>query len=129
MSAITIQVPDELAGLLLKHEAELPEILERAVRTLEGEAPVFDAGQYESSTEILEFLAELPSAEEILKLKASERLQKRASALLEKNRNEGLSEAEECEMDCYERIQHVVGLAKVRAAAKLGLGSATSRHA
>ena len=121
MSAITLEVPDELAGLLAKYEAQLPGILERAIRSLETGGSSFDPEKYDGSAEIFEFLAGLPAPEEILKLRASDRLQLRLSMLLEKNRNEGLTPPEEEEMDHYERLQHLLGIAKIRAMGKLGL--------
>jgi len=40
MSAITLQLPDDLAGLLSKYQDRLPEILEEGIRTREyGGAP------------------------------------------------------------------------------------------
>ena len=128
MSAITLEVPDDVASLLVEHEAQLPEILERVIRSLAEGEPAFHPGKYEGSGEIFEFLASLPTPEEILQLKASDKLAERSSELLEKSRNEGLSPAEEEEMDHYETLQHLVGMAKIRATAKLGVGS-VQRHA
>ena len=124
MSAITLHFPDDLAGLLLKYEALLPEIVERELRTLEKGPSTFDPAKYQGTEEIFEFLTGFPEAEDVLKLKASDRLQQRISHLLEKNRNEGLIPEEDEEMDYYEKVQHFAAMAKIRAAAKLGLGSA-----
>jgi hypothetical protein len=44
--------------------------------------------------------------------------------LLEKNRNEGLTPKEEEELDHYEKVDHFVAPAKIKAAVKLGHGSA-----
>ena len=61
----------------------------------------------------------LPSAEEIIKLRPSDRLQKRIDALLKKNRTEGLRPEEEREWAQYEYLEHLVRLAKANAALKL----------
>jgi hypothetical protein len=83
--------------------------------------------RYDGGPEISEFLAGLPGPEEILKFKASDRLQSRVRALLEKNREEALTPQEQEEWEHYERIEHLVRTAKIKAATKLGLGSA--KHA
>lgn len=128
MSAITFQVSDDLASQLLKYEGRVPEILERGIRNLEEE----DDGRTrqaknDATQEILAFLANLPAPEEILRLEASQRLQQRVRELLEKNRDHGLTSHEEAELDHYERVEHLVRLAKIKAAGKLALGSA--KHA
>ncbi len=58
---------------------------------------------------------ELPSPEEILALRPSDALQSRVQTLLEKNREEGLSPAEEQEWQQYEYLEHLVRMAKARA--------------
>ena len=68
---------------------------------------------------LLELLAKLPSPEEVLALRASPALQHRVSALLEKNRTVGLSPAEEDEWQRYQYVEHLVQLAKAKAALKL----------
>jgi hypothetical protein len=124
MSAITLQLPDDLAGLLAKYEDQLPEILEQGLWTREHRTPPFDPKKYGELAEIIEFLAGLPAPEKILELEASEPLQRRSNDLLEKNRNKQLTPQEEEELNHFEFIEHLVRIAKVRAAVKLGLGSA-----
>ena len=67
MSAITLQLPDELAERLRKHEERLPEILELGLRELDADPQ----SGFEGTTEVLEFLAVLPNPEDILKLRPS----------------------------------------------------------
>ena len=55
----------------------------------------------------LEFLARLPTPEEIIALRPSQTLQARISALLEKNRTEGLTLAEEQEWEQYQYLEHL----------------------
>lgn len=67
----------------------------------------------------MEILAALPTPEEILALRPAAALQARISILLEKNRNEGLTPREEQEWEQYQYLEHLVRLAKAKAAAKL----------
>ena len=117
MSAITLQVPDELAERLRKHEERLPEILERGLRELNAEAQ----GGFEGAADVLEFLAGLPSEEEILNLKPSERLQRRVQELLEKSRAGKLTPQENEGWEHYQFLEHLVRMAKTKACVKLGI--------
>ncbi len=67
-------------------------------------------------------LAGLPSPEEVLALHPSAHLAERTSALLEKNRNERLSDAEKNEWDEIMRVEHLVRIAKAKAHMKLNVG-------
>jgi hypothetical protein len=116
MSAITVKLSDELAARLRYHEARLPEILELGLREVNAEGQ----GRFEGAAEVLEFLASLPSPEEILKLKASPRLEGRVQELLEKNGLSGLSPDEEREWEHYQFLEHLVRLAKANARLRLG---------
>ncbi|MEM7343409.1 MAG: hypothetical protein AAF485_04145 [Chloroflexota bacterium] len=64
-------------------------------------------------------MAGLPSPEEIIALRLSETLQKRITDLLDKNREQGLSTAEELEWQHYEYLEHLVRLAKANSHLKL----------
>lgn len=116
MSAITLQVPDELAERLRNHEDRLPEILELGLRQLHAEAQQ----GFEGAAEVLEFLAGLPSPEDILQLRPSERLAHRLTQLLEKNRSGKLDSHEEEEWENYQFLEHLVRMAKAQACLKLG---------
>jgi hypothetical protein len=63
-------------------------------------------------------LASLPTPEEILALRPGEQLQRRIERLLEKNREEGLTAAEEREWQHYQYLEHLVRIAKARALLK-----------
>ena len=117
MSAITLELPDHLVERIRKHEERLPEILELGLREFHAEMP----GGFEGATEVLEFLAGLPSPQEILGLKPSERLRAEVLALLEKSRTARLSEEEEQRWERYEFLEHLVRIAKSKAALKLGI--------
>jgi len=68
---------------------------------------------------VLEFLAKLPSPEEIITLRPSPTLQAQIDALLEKNRTEGLTPAEEQAWEQYQYLERLVRMAKARAYLKL----------
>jgi hypothetical protein len=112
---LTLQVPDELADRLRSHEEDLPQILEMGLRELSAG----DETGFKGIGEILETLAGLPTPEEVLALKASPTLQRRVNALLEKNREQGLTAEEEREWARYEYMEHLVRMAKAQAKAKL----------
>jgi hypothetical protein len=84
---IALNVSEDLAAQLRPIQDQLPRILELGLRELNAAA---QAG-FEGAAEVLETLAGLPTPEEILALRPSEALQARINALLEKNRNEGLT--------------------------------------
>jgi hypothetical protein len=95
---ITLNVPDELATRIRPIENQLTRILEMGLREWHA------SGQpgFEGATEVFETLAELPTPEEILALRPSAALQARIDALLEKNRNEGLTPTEKQEWEQYQ---------------------------
>jgi len=112
---ITLDIPEELAARLRPVEDQLSRILELGLREFSATArPGFDG-----IAAVVEILAALPTPEEILALRPSDVLQARMSALLEKNRTEGLSPAEEHEWARYEYLERVVHMAKAKAALKL----------
>src|SRR5258707_522488 len=114
MAAITLKLPDDLAERLRNYEERLPEILELGLRELSA-----DSQQgFEGAAEVLEFLAGLPSPEEILTLRPSERFDRRVRELLEKS---PLNPQEDQEWERYEFLEHLVRMAKTRACLKLGI--------
>jgi hypothetical protein len=68
---------------------------------------------------VLETLATLPTPEEVLALRPSAALQTRIEELLEKSRSGNLSPDEQREWEQYRYLEHLVRLAKARAALKL----------
>ncbi len=114
MTTVTIELPRDLAQRLQPLSNRLPDILEMGLRQWQA------AGQpgFQGTAEVLELLATLPSPEEILALRPSEALQARVQVLLRKNREEGLSPAEEQEWQQYEYLEHLVRMAKARALLK-----------
>jgi hypothetical protein len=119
MTAITLKLPHDLADRLRNYEERLPEILELGLRELSA-----DSQQgFEGAREVLEFLAGLPSPQEILTLRPSERFERHVRELLEKNRKGSLNPQEEEEWERYEFLEHLVRMAKTRACLKLGIAS------
>lgn len=115
LSSVKFNIPEELAIRLRPLENQVPRILELGLRELNA---VAQSG-FEGAGEVFEFLAGLPTPEEIVALRPSETLQARISALLEKNRTEGLSPEEEQEWEQYQYLEHLVRIAKARAYLKL----------
>jgi hypothetical protein len=115
MYPITIQIPDELAGRLRQRSAEIPQILELGLREVEAQ----DQLQFDGAADVLEFLAGLPSPSEVLALRPSAPLQARIDALLEKSRTEGLTLTEEEDWQQIESLEHLVRMAKAKAAQRL----------
>jgi len=116
MSAITLKVPDELAERIRNHQDRLADILELGLRELNAEGQ----SRFEGAAEVLEFFAGLPTPQEILDLRPSERLERRVRQLLEKSRSKTLEPREEEEWEHYQFLEHLVRMAKAKAAVKLG---------
>ncbi len=112
---ISVEVPDELALRLSSLQAQLPQILELGLREWNGDP----RSGFSGLAEILEFLANLPTPEEILALKPSDVLRRDVEALLEKNRTIGLTPEEERVWQQYEYVEHLVRIAKAKALIKL----------
>jgi hypothetical protein len=112
---VTFDLPDEVAIQLQPFEDKLPQILELGLRELHAIAQEGFSGM----SEVLEFLASLPSNEAIIALRPSESLQAQISSLLEKNKTVGLTPAEEQLWQGYQYLEHIVRMAKARAFLKL----------
>jgi hypothetical protein len=115
---ITVTIPDELAVRLLPVEKELPQILELGMRAWTARG----VSGFSGLTDVLEALAALPGPEEILALRPCPALQERIEELLEKNRSGNLSPDEQRTWEQYQYVEHLVRLAKARAALKLKEG-------
>src|SRR5262249_39459830 len=112
---ITLTVPDELARRLQPIEDHLAQILELGIREWHARN---EAG-FPGLAAILEKLASLPTPEEILAVRPAATLQDRIEELLEKNQAGGLAPDEQREWEQYQYVEHLVRLAKARAALKL----------
>lgn len=112
---ITVDVPDELAMRLDPLKDELPQILMLGLREVEATS----INGLSGLTQVLEFMASLPSTQEILDLRLSESVQIEVDRLLEKNRAEGLTPMEQRLWQHYEFVEHLVRIAKAKALLKL----------
>ena len=112
---ITLTVSEELATQLRSIEKDLPQILELGIRAWHARREVGFAGM----ADVLETLASLPPPEEVLALRPSAALQERIDDLLDKSQCGSLSAAEQQEWEQYQYVEHLVRLAKARAALKL----------
>lgn len=112
---ITIDLPETLASNLQSHKGKLTQIFELGLREFKASSSI----GYKSVADILEFFAGLPAPDEILALRPSTDLQAKINELLEKNRREGLSEAEEQTWASYEFVEHLVRIAKAKALSQL----------
>lgn len=118
MTTITLEVPDELAARLNQLHDRLPELLAQALEAWSAEKQIKVTGAamaHPVFVEMIDFLATSPTPDQILAHKASPAAQERLEELLNKNREEGLSEAEDEEMDAYLLVNHVMILLKARA--------------
>jgi hypothetical protein len=115
MTQLTLTIPDELAARLRTLEDQLPEILELGL--LQWTAR--HEGTFAGLADVLETLAALPSPQEVLDLRPAPELRERVEQLLDKNRSGGLLPEEEREWQQYEFVEHLVRVAKARAALKV----------
>ena len=112
---ITLDIPDDIAKKLQSLQEDLPQILALGMRQLNANTSTGFSGL----TEILEFLAQLPSPQQILDLHLSSAVQAEVEILLEKSRSQGLNNEEQRLWQQYEFIEHLVRLAKAQALLKL----------
>jgi hypothetical protein len=125
MAELTIQIPDELAERLEPLRSRLPELLSQLVNTdspagASLELPTANLLEMpQAYLEVLDFLMTRPTPQDIIAFKVSSGAQDRLSALLDKNREGNLTEAEAAELDVYEQLEHLMILMKARAAASV----------
>lgn len=112
---ISLDIPEELALRLNPLQDQLPQILEMGLREWNADAQ----SGFSGLAEILEFLATLPTPEEILDLKPSSALQQSIQEILEKSKTVGLTAEEERSWQQYEYVEHLVRIAKAKALLKL----------
>lgn len=112
---ITIDVPEALLTKLNALEQSLPQVLELGINELSARPQPGFTG----FAEVLEFLADLPTSEEILALRPSETLQAQINQLAEKHKAEALTPQEQQLWQQYEYLEHLVSMAKAKAYLKL----------
>jgi hypothetical protein len=112
---ITIDLPEDMIGKLEPLRSELPQILALGLKEFQANPSQGISGL----TEILEFLAQLPSPQEILALRLSDSLQVEVEDLLEKSKQGSLTHKEQRLWQQYEFLEHLVGMAKAKALIKI----------
>ncbi|MCV6637853.1 hypothetical protein [Candidatus Albibeggiatoa sp. nov. NOAA] len=108
---LTLNVPDELVPRLQAHQAQLAQVLTFGLRELEAKP----YGYFNGLNDVLEFLASLPSNEDILRLRPTPELQAQLNQLVEKQKAGSLNAEEEKAWQQYEYIEHLVRKAKISA--------------
>ncbi len=111
---ITLDLPEELVSQLNAVEDRLDRVLELGLRQLNAS----DRSEFSGTVDVLEFLASLPTPEEIIALRPSATLQEQIDDLLEKNRDRGLAPEEEKVWQQYQYLEHLVRMAKAKALMK-----------
>lgn len=115
LSTFKLNIPQGLAVRLQPLQGQISQILELGLRELNAKKQP----GFEGSSDVLEFLAGLPTPDEIIKLRPSEKMQARINFLLDKNRSEGLTPDEQEEWEQYQYIEHLVRIAKAKAHIKI----------
>jgi hypothetical protein len=109
MVQMTVQVSEELAKRLQPIGRWLPTVLELS---LIGFKTVATA----TATEVIEFLSQEPTPQDVLAYHASERGQARLQRLLALNNAGMLGEDEQQELDELQRIEHIIIMLKAQIA-------------
>ena len=112
---VTLELPEELASSLPKSQRAMTAIFVNGLAHQKRR----QRKQISDWHDVMDFLATLPTPEQVLALRATPERSKRVRALLAKNQGDGLSPAEDAEMDAMLEVEHVVTLAKGRALMKL----------
>lgn len=117
MAQLTIQVPDELANRLQPILHRLPELLSQLIESHTPELLTLanSSDLPTTYTEVLDFLIQQPTPEQIAKFKVSNQAQNRLETLLEKSRMGTISELENSELEVYEQLDQLMILLKARA--------------
>ena len=119
MTELTLQVSDDIAAQLAPIQQQLPRLLQQIAQSVPMdrlEASAFSSMRTDSVyNEFLDFLLTAPAPQEIMDFKVSAATQSRLGELLEKNREDGLTDAEQGELDAYEQVEYVVTLLKAKA--------------
>jgi hypothetical protein len=123
MVDLTVQVSEAVAERLEPVRERLPALLQQIAQALPRDEALAELSLNLSQSataspayvEVLDFLVTSPGPREILAFKVSPATQARLGDLLEKNREEGLTELEQAELDAFEQIEHVMVLLKARA--------------
>jgi hypothetical protein len=127
MAQLTIEISDELAKRLVPFQNQISEIVARLITTSLPIEPTNTSEEFTSQAlstsptyiEVLDFLVNRPTSEQIANFKVSERSQTRLQELLEKNRNINIMSSELVELNLYEQLDTLMMMLKVRAYATI----------
>jgi hypothetical protein len=119
MPTITLEVPEDLAVRLALLRDRLPDLLRMAVEFSSGPGTRRSRTETPAFREMIDFLAGGPTLEQIAAFKVSPPVQERLEELLDKNREDRLTDEESAELDIYEEVNHVMLLLKARARSAL----------
>lgn len=108
---LELDLPAEVAAELPSDKRDLVQIVESGWRQWRRRG----TADFDEFGELMAKLARGMPPEEVLALRASPRLQRRARTLLDKNERVRLSRDEERELDQHEFVEHIVRLAKGQA--------------
>jgi hypothetical protein len=108
MTTITLDIPEHLLPLLDTIDDELPIVLEMGMSRL---APV----SIKAYMEAIDFLTQDPTPEMMARFHFSEDVEARIHELLEKNRDDRLSMAEEVELERLGQLEEQLQLVKAKA--------------
>jgi hypothetical protein len=127
MAQLTIEIPDELAQRLAPYKNQISEIFTNLVNTSlrEKVTDKLDISSTPSPTElttyleIIDFLVNRPTSEQIATFKVSDRSQTRLRELFQKNRDINLISSEAAELNLYEQLDTLMTMMKIRAYAAM----------
>jgi hypothetical protein len=111
MATVTLEVPEELAAKLEQFRPHLPALLNEILNGGIGEKVLVDIGVVPSRQvfdEMIGFLACGPTREQIIAYKISDAAQTRLRELLDKNREDGLTEVESAELDVFQSVDYLM---------------------
>ena len=137
MAQLTVDIPDELAQRLAPYKNQISEIFANLVNTsslLEKTIEKLDVSSTPSPIElptyleIIDFLVNRPTSEQIANFKVSERSQERLRELLQKNRDLNLISSEVAELNLYEQLDTLMTMMKVRAYAAINSSKTSSSN-
>jgi hypothetical protein len=109
--SLHIEVSDALGEQLQAMQDRLPEILERGMRDMLAE----QTETFHDAAEIIAVLVSQLTPEQILAIQPSPDLQARVRNLLDRNKQNVLTEQEQAELERYAFLEHLVRMAKAHA--------------
>ena len=111
---VTLELPDEIGAEPLPNPRVLAGFIEAGLRRRRVRSALL-----RELSAMVERLSDSPSAAEIAAMRVGDEAQERMEDLLEKNREGTLTDDERHEWEEFERMECLVRMAKVSAAAKL----------